>query len=454
MLEKAAKEGDCAIVALAYGGPEVTAVLDNAITMARAGLPTVCVTVENNRYLWNRLAKSREVNLPFVTIPIEPEGLAVEEAIEMMEAALDGMVNALKNPPPEPDDGPPPEPFIEVPDSLDEINETIYRLDCTDGLPVIPPSEERVNRMVAGVNSTLEEVVGELPPVRGVATVGNIAANAVMAGCLPEHMPLLMAQVRACQNIEISLTNTLTGGAAVTPMAIVNGPARRELDMNCERGLMGPGNRSNAALGRALQFMLRNIGGAVLRVNERDYMGHPGRYTLCYGENEEDSPWEPLHVERGFSPETSTVTATSVSSYIMSATYTYDWKTILTVLADSLAYFGCHTVLQGTGMAWVFLPAEHANQLAKNGLSKRDVKEFIWERATMPVSEFPEKLVPYPHELIQSNGKVRVVASPDDVQVVVASGWGRYYALTMAGVPCPPGNSVLSTVPVEKPAAE
>ncbi len=447
VLEKAAKEGDCAILSLAYGGPEIVATLDNAIALAKAGLPTVCIAVDS--YFWDKMARSRRVNLPVVIIPaMDPEGLPVEKAIELMEAAIPNIINGLKNPPKPQIEEPITEPFIEVPDSLDEIYNIMYQRDWTDGLPVIPPTEERVHKMLAHVHRDAEEVVGELPPLRGVATLGNIAANAVMAGCLPEYMPLLMAMVRACGEIDISLTNTLTGGAPVTPMTIINGPVRNELDINCSRGLLGPGRRSNATLGRALQFMLHNIGGATLRITMPDYMSNPGRYTFCFGENEEESPWESLHVERGFSRETSTVTITSVSSLIQNATYTYDWQTILTVLADSMAYFGCHTVIQGTGIVWVFITPEHANRLTSYGLSKKDVKEYIWEKARIPVSQFPEKLVPYPHKLLETNGQVRVVNSPDDVKIVVASGPGRYYALVMTGVPAPAGMDVLATAPI------
>jgi hypothetical protein len=290
--------------------------------------------------------------------------------------------------------------------------------------------------MLAYVHGGAEEVVGELPPLRGVATLGNIAANAVMAGCLPEHMPVLMAQVRACGEIAISLTATLTGaGAIVAPMTIINGPIRHKLDINCSRSLMGPGRRSNAALGRALQFMLRNIGGATLSITMLDYMSQPAGYTFCFGENEEESPWEPLHVERGFSRETSTVTVASISSLIQNATYTYDLKTILTVLADSLAHFGSHTVIHGEGTVWVFISPEHAKQLASYGFTKKDVKEFIWEKARIPVSQFPEKLVAYPHHLLETNGQVRVVNRPDDIKVLVVAGPGRYYALCMVGCP-------------------
>lgn len=433
-LEKLAKEGDCAIVSLAMGGPEIGGVIDNALVLAKAGLPTVCIVVEQdpNYLIWDKMLRARRVNLPAVTIPLEPENLPVEKAIEMMEAIIDDIVSALKNRP-KPQAEEVMEPFIEVPDSLDEIHSFMYWQEWTDGLPVIPPTEERVHKMLSQVHGDADEIIGEMPPFQGVATVGNITANAVMAGCLPEYMPVLMALVRACGKIGWMIAAGYTGGVAITPMAIVNGPIRNELDINCQRGLMGPGRRSNASLGRALQFMLRNIGGATVRVSMHAYMGHPGGYTFCFGENEEGNPWEPLHVERGFSPETSTVTVANATSFIPTATYTYDWKTVLTVLANSVAYFGNFAMLHGSGPMWAFITPEHARRCAEAGLSKRDVKEFIWEKARFPKSQFPEKLVTYPHKLSETNGQVQVMKSPDDINVVVVARPDVYYALTVVG---------------------
>ena len=155
--------------------------------------------------------------------------------------------------------------------------------------------------------------------------------------------------------------------------------------------------------------------------------------SVVIAENEDDNPWEPLHVERGFSPETSTVTVTNASSFIPTATYTYDWQTMLTVLANSVAYFGNFAMLHGSGPMWVFITPEHARRCAEAGLSKRDVKEFIWEKARFPKSQFPEKLVTYPHKLSETNGQVQVMKSPDDITVAVVARPDVYYALTMVG---------------------
>jgi len=445
-LEDASRDADCAIVCLAFGPPELLAILEDAIILAKSGLPTVCIVVEDHMPMWIDYAYSRQVNLPVVTIESNPEALPVEKAIEMMESAIEAIVAALKNPteiPPARIGELTASPFIEVADSLDVMHDKLYKLGWTDGLPVIPPTEERISSMIAHVNGNPDDIIGEMPPLRGIATLTNIAANAVMAGCQPEHMPLLMAQVQACNQLEISLPIGLMNTIG-TPITIINGPVRNDLDINCSKGLFGPGNRSNAALGRALQFMLRNIGGATAQATQAN-LSQPSRYTFCFGENEEGSPWEPLHVERGFSRETSTVTITSITSIIQVATYTFDWTTMLDVFADSMAYFGSNIILQGAGEVWVFITPHHANLFASQGFSKNDVKEYIWKKARFPKSKFPEKLVPYPHHLIEKDNQVLVVKSPDDINIVVAGGLDQFYGVVMTSIPTPAEQKMVAT---------
>jgi hypothetical protein len=267
-----------------------------------------------------------------------------------------------------------------------------------------------------------------------------------MAGCLPEYMPLLMAQAQACRDIEISLPIGLMNTLG-TLISIVNGPVRKKLDINCSRGLFGPGRRSNAALGRALQFMVRNIGGATSQIT-RSNMSQPGCYTFCFGENEEESPWESFHVEHGFSSGTSTVTITSVTSVIQVATYTFDWRTMLDVFAESSAYYGSNIILQGAGEIWVFITPHHARQFANQGLSKQDVKEYIWQKARFPKAPFPENLVPYPHHLLGNDEEVFVVASPDDIHIVVVGAPGLFYGVVMTSIPTPAGEKLVSTAAI------
>ncbi|MBI3801684.1 MAG: TlpA family protein disulfide reductase, partial [Deltaproteobacteria bacterium] len=183
----------------------------------------------------------------------------------------------------------------------DDPVEQLFEQEVTDGLPVVPPTRERVERMLAGApERERDELIGALGPCYGDATVEKIAINAVMAGCKPEYFPVVLAGVeglcdeRFCTH---GLSVTLLSGA---PLAIINGPVRRQIGLNCGHNALGHGFRANATIGRALRLVIMNIGGARPHGITKATMGHPGQYTFVVAEDEEASPLEPLHVERGF----------------------------------------------------------------------------------------------------------------------------------------------------------
>ena len=183
-----------------------------------------------------------------------------------------------------------------------------YDLGWTDGLPVVPPTAERVAAFLDAAGRAAAEVIGELPERRRVITADKVAANAVMAGCRPEYMPVVLAAVAAMLAPEFNLVgpSSSMGGAAV--LAIVNGPVARELQINARNNLFGPGNRANATIGRALRLVLMNACAAIPGLFDRSVIGHPGKYTYCIAEADDETHWTPLHVERGFGPEQSAVT--------------------------------------------------------------------------------------------------------------------------------------------------
>lgn len=410
-------------------------------------MPTVWVISKEFKTLADALVRARKASLPVVTIPVNPETVPEERALELMDAALEEIVNGLTqasaSPPARIEEPADAEPFIEVPDSLDEVYDIMYRRGWTDGLPVIPPTEERVRRMMGFVQGDPEEVIADLPPQQGAATLEKIAVNAVMAGCLPEYLPLILAQVRALAEPDLNLIGILTTTASSTPITIVNGPIRNQLQINCRRGLFGPGWRSNATLGRALRLMVLNIGGALPGIVSKSVMGQPGRYTFCFGENEEESPWDPLSVERGFSRETSTVTVMGVMSTINTMISAKDWEGILTCISDSLTYIGNNNVMMGKGTVLVALTPGHAARLQGQGLSKNDVKEYVWEKARIPVSRFPKTQRSHStYAWLESEGEVRVVKSPENIMVVVVGGPEPNYAQVMPSHP--------SSVPITK----
>jgi hypothetical protein len=178
----------------------------------------------------------------------------------------------------------------------------------SDGLPLVPPTEERVLRMLDGTAREPQEVLGLVPPDLAPATVEKIAINAVMAGCKPEYLPVVLAAVDAVLDESFAMHGVLATTMFVSPVVIVNGPVRRHIGMNAKGNVLGQGNRANGSIGRTVQLVIRNIGGGRPREVDRATLGNPGKYTYCFAEDEEGSSWEPLSVERGLRPGQSAVT--------------------------------------------------------------------------------------------------------------------------------------------------
>jgi hypothetical protein len=192
--------------------------------------------------------------------------------------------------------------------ALEDDVEAAYERGWTDGLPVVPPTEARVLRMLQGTTRAPDEVVAVVPPDLVECTVEKVAVNAVLAGCLPEHLPVVLACVEAACTDEFNVHGLLATTWLSGPMVVVNGPVRRRLGMNSGGNAFGQGNRANATIGRALQLVIRNVGGGRPGGVDRATFGNPGKYTFCFAEDEEGSPWEPLSVWRGFPEGASTVT--------------------------------------------------------------------------------------------------------------------------------------------------
>jgi hypothetical protein len=196
---------------------------------------------------------------------------------------------------------------IEIGEGEDE-QEAMYERGWSDGLPLVPPTEERVLRMLDGTARDPQEVVGLVPPDIAPATVEKVAINAVMAGCKPEYLPVVLAAVEAVLDERFAMHGVLATTGFVGPVVVVNGPIRRRIGMNAKGNALGQGNRANGAIGRALQLVIRNVGGGRPREVDRATLGNPGKYTYCFAEDEEGSSWQPLSVERGVNPDVSAVT--------------------------------------------------------------------------------------------------------------------------------------------------
>ena len=187
---------------------------------------------------------------------------------------------------------------IEV-NTIEEAHEVMYRMGWTDGLPVIPPTPRLVEAALEYLGRDPQEVIGEVPPKNRLATVEKVAVNSVMAGCLPEYIPVVIAALEGMLDDSFNLNGIQATTNCISPLAIVTGPVVEQLGFNAGDNVFGGGSRANAAVGRAIRLILWNIGGGYAGEIDRATLGHPGKYTYCIAENTADSPWGPIHEEQG-----------------------------------------------------------------------------------------------------------------------------------------------------------
>lgn len=317
---------------------------------------------------------------------------------------------------------------IEVPADSDAAFEKLYELGVTDGFPVILPTDERVERFVqaAGVPGSREIAV--VPPLNGSATVEKIAINAVMAGCRPEYMPVIMATLEAMADPAFNFLGIQTTTNPVGPLIIINGPIRKVLDINCGRNALGPGRRANATIGRAVRLAMVNIGGAIPGEVDKSTLGMPGKFSMCLGENEEESPWDPYHVDLGFSRDQSTVTV--VGPQGNQNIYT-PWKqadSILIAWASAMTSLAANNTLRGQGHPIMIVNPGHAKLLADQGYDKKRIQHELWERTAIPESQLPTEISGLEqHSRKIVNGRSMITAKPEDILLVVAGGPEAYH---------------------------
>jgi hypothetical protein len=260
----------------------------------------------------------------------------------------------------------------------------------SDGLPLLHPTRERVDRMLGATGRARTDVVARIAPGFGVATVEALAANAVMAGCQPAYLPVLIAAVEAVSERAFNLQGIQATTNPATPWIVLNGPQAQALGFNAGMNCLGQGNRANATLGRALRLVLQNIGGALPGEMDRATHGQPGKHTFCCAENEAQSPWESLHVERGYKPEQSTVTAIGATGTTNFNSHAKDADDLLKVLAESVRFPTSNDYHFG-GEPWLVLSPEHAEILKQAGLAIADVKRRLWKQSKLLAGRYAAK---------------------------------------------------------------
>jgi len=316
--------------------------------------------------------------------------------------------------------------------ALDRFNEQMLADLCGDGLPLLPPTAERVNWILRGSALPRAHVLGKFPPRGGIVSVEACAVALAMAGGRPENLPVLIAAVEAVaeQSFNIQGIQATTNSAA--PWIIVNGPLAVTLGLNAGLNCLGQGTRANDTLGRALRLILQNIGGALPGEMDRATHGQPGKYSFCCAENEAANPWAPLHVERGFAADENVVTVVGAAGTLNLNSHSKEAADLLRVIATSMTYPTSND-FHFAGEPWLILSPEHAEVLARGGYDKAKLKEEIWALSKMPAARFARKDYDRAEHTrstelggFSPETLVPISPSPRDIGIIVAGGPGTH----------------------------
>jgi hypothetical protein len=334
-----------------------------------------------------------------------------------------------------------------------EAREMLHDLGCTDGLPVIVPTRERVDEMLASTPLAPDELIGVIPPRMGRTTVSDVAVSAVMAGCLPAHFSIVVAAVRAVCDpaFALGVVQGTTHNAAV--LTVVNGPARLwPPALATATGALGPGHRPNATIGRALRLVLINAGGALPGAADMSTLGQPAKFTFCVAEAEEDSPWPPFVLERGVGVGQSALTAIAVEGpsqimFVPIGDSRADADRLVELVARTIAVPGALASMGYAGSAAVALCPLHADVLAAASFDRRAFCAAVFAQAGHRASEIRRLHGFIRGETVRvaDDDLVPALASPEHLVVFVAGGAGTYSAV-FCGLSDGVGNAVTTII--------
>lgn len=316
-----------------------------------------------------------------------------------------------------------------------------FERGVTDGLPVVPPTRERVEQMLAGTVRARHELVGEMPPNYGRLTVDKAAINAVMAGCRPEYLPVVLAAASCACDPAFNLHGMSTSTHFAAPLIVVNGPVRATIGLNSSFGVFGPGYRANATIGRALRLCMINVGGARPGETSMSTFGHPGRFTYCIAEHEEASPWPPFHVSRGLTPGTSAVTLFAGDApHGVSDHASRTARALAGSIGWSLAglWNSKHFPLYSHTM--LVVGPEHARTFGEEGWTREQLARHLWDtvrapyQTLLPADDHGEgtnlryaRTPPTPEAMISK------FPSPEEIHILVAGGTAGRFSVAIPG---------------------
>ena len=407
--------------------------------MEEMNKPTVMVI--NKGFLNDALSTASNKGMPGIRIVTEDiiSECSVKEQIEAgISPIMDDIITALSNPLTTEEKSPKPRKpekpsRIIFKGNLEEVNRFFYRRGWGDGLPVIPPTEEAVAEMMTGTDLPLDYLLGRLAPRQGKVTVEKVAVHAVMAGALPTYMPLLIAGVKLLVGVGGGAMAVSTSSQAM--YWIINGPIRSDLHINCSYGAMSPGDIANATIGRVMGLMLKNLGGIRKGIEDMGVLGNPMKYSMILAENEEESPWEPLHVQRGFDKKDNTISSSASNHLWMVQPYGTDDKGILRSVIYNLLP---GVAGPGGGGCCILLSPIVAGILASSGWTKRDIADFVSEHARIPLNRIPQYYgnfpeFPYKALFLNPEDYVPIISRPEAIQILVMGGIGSWVGIIGGG---------------------
>ena len=318
-----------------------------------------------------------------------------------------------------------------------DLVEWYYEQGFSDGLPVVPPTPDKIVAMLRALGGEPDLVECRVPPRWGNLTRQVLAVNMVMAGCKPEYAPVVRAAMLALTSTPFNLNGVQATTHMASPLLIVNGPIAKQIGMTGGVNCFGSGNRANATIGRAIRLMLLNVGGAWPGDLDKATLGHPGKYTYCICENEELSPFAPYHVEKGFDPQDSTVFVIAAEApHSVTNHQAQDPQGILDSIVSAMATYA-HNNAVSSGSCAVVLGPEHARTIAKHGWKRHDIRNYLWMNATNRFGDIAfdhrygkvyNRNLPvwYKRDL---DSRIPIVPSADNIHLFVAGGEaGRFSA--------------------------
>jgi len=320
---------------------------------------------------------------------------------------------------------------------MDDPMEVAHDRGWTDGLPVVPPTDLRIARMLSGTTRKSDETIGLIPPNLAECTIEKVAISAIMAGCRPEYMPVVLAVVEAALKPEFSMHGLLATLGFAGPVVIVNGPVTKRIGMNSKGNALGQGNRANASIGRTLQLLIRNMGGGIPQEIDRSILGNPGKYTFCFAEDEDDEDWMPLNVSRGSAHGSSTVTlfhGDGVQGCV--AWHSRTPEEVSRSLAMALLSV-CHPKTCQWSKALLVLCPDHYKIYQQNGWGRPEIQAALWEALKRPGKDLIRGAhgVPEGIEPSRADEIVDKFHEEDGLLIVRAGGKGAGQSAIIGGWP-------------------